>query len=121
MKMKNLESIVFAGVNSFLRNFGNLLKKFSEIAYNLFLMMLVGCSHRWMGKPLTIGGATYRICPDCGAYRLYDLEKMRFCGVYFYQFPPPVGNQTAAADGAAKIKRLSFGDRLLGGQLKQAA
>ena len=36
--------------------------KFFLFLYNLLQMALVGCLHQRMGKPLTLGGATYRIC-----------------------------------------------------------
>ena len=109
--MRNVESIFFTSVIRLSGDFRKLLKKFSEIIYNLFLMALVGCAHRSMSRPYTIGGVTHRICPDCGAYRLYDLEKMQFYGTYFYRFPA----------GEAAKSYLIAGSLPLGGQIKQAA
>lgn len=110
--MKKLESIVFTLNLRLLRFFRQAGEKLYEIFCNLILMLIVGCAHCRMGRPLTIDGVTYRVCPDCGAYRFYDLEKMQFYGTYFYQFP--------AAGGVAKSYSIA-GSPLIGGQIKQAA
>lgn len=91
--------------------FQNLLNALFLSFSNLLQMAIIGCLHRRMGKPLTLGGATYRICADCGAYRLYNLDEMKFYGEYFYRFP--------AAGTAAKNFRTAVS--WLGGRLKQAA
>lgn len=91
--------------------FQNLLNALFLSICNLLQMALVGCLHQRMGKPLTLGGATYRICAECGAYRLYDLDRMKFYGEYFYRFP--------AAGEAARSFRIA--ESLLGGRIKQAA
>jgi hypothetical protein len=90
--------------------FWEILDNLFHFFYNLLQMMLVGCRHRQMGKPLTIGGTTYRICRDCGAYRLYDLKKMRFDGDYFYRLPA----------GGRATHSYSIAESLLSGQIKQA-
>lgn len=110
--MKKLASIVFTLNVCLPRFFEKACEKFYEIFCNLILILVVGCAHRWMSRPYTICGVTYRICPDCGAYRLYDLEKMQFYGTYFYRFP--------AAVEAAKSYSIA-GSLPLGGQIKQAA
>jgi hypothetical protein len=110
--MKKLESIFFT-TNAYLSRFlEKACERLYEIFYNLILMLIVGCAHLRMGRPITIGGITYRICPECGAYRLYDLKKMQFYGTYFYRFP---------VEGEAARSYSAAGSLLLGGQIKQAA
>lgn len=92
--------------------FWEISDKFLLFLYNLLQMAIVGCLHQTMGKPLTVGGATYRICRDCGAYRLYDLEKMQFYGEYFFRFP---------ASSVNTGQNLSFAESFLDGRIRRAA
>ena len=49
-----------------------------------FYMWLFGCWHTDMGRPITVGGETYRVCLDCGARRLFDTESWNTHGPYYF-------------------------------------
>lgn len=51
---------------------------------NRWLTRLFGCRHRNMSPPFTGGEETYRSCMRCGARRLFDVERGRMTGAYFY-------------------------------------
>ena len=47
-----------------------------------FLLRLVSCRHRQMGRPFTRDGCTYRSCAQCGTRRKFDLETWTMKGRY---------------------------------------
>ena len=51
---------------------------------NGWLTRLFGCRHRNMCPPFTGGEETYRSCMRCGARRLFDVERGRMTGAYYY-------------------------------------
>lgn len=51
---------------------------------NRWLTRLFGCRHRQMSPPFTGGEETYRSCMRCGARRLFDVERGRMTGAYYY-------------------------------------
>ena len=51
---------------------------------NRWLTRLFGCRHRNMSPPFTGGAETYRSCMRCGARRLFDVERGRMTGAYYY-------------------------------------
>ena len=51
---------------------------------NRWLTRLFGCRHRNMSPPFTGGEETYRSCMRCGARRLFDVERGRMTGAYYY-------------------------------------
>jgi hypothetical protein len=51
---------------------------------NGWLTRLFGCRHRQMSPPFTGGEETYRSCMRCGARRLFDVERGRMMGSYYY-------------------------------------
>ena len=51
---------------------------------NRWLTRLFGCRHRNMSPPFTWCEETYRSCMSCGARRLFDVERGRMTGPYYY-------------------------------------
>ena len=51
---------------------------------NRWLTRLFGCRHRHMSPPFTGGAETYRSCMRCGARRLFNVERGKMTGAYFY-------------------------------------
>jgi hypothetical protein len=51
---------------------------------NGWLARLFGCRHRNMSPPFTGGEETYRSCMSCGARRLFNVERGRMTGAYYY-------------------------------------
>ena len=51
---------------------------------NGWLTRLFGCRHRNMSPPFTGGEETYRTCMQCGARRLFNVERGRMTGAYYY-------------------------------------
>ena len=51
---------------------------------NRWLTRLFGCRHRSMSPPFTGGEETYRSCMRCGARRVFDVERGRMTGAYYY-------------------------------------
>jgi len=51
---------------------------------NGWLTRLFGCRHRHMSPPFTAGEETYRSCMSCGARRLFNVERGRMTGAYYY-------------------------------------
>ena len=51
---------------------------------NGWLARLFGCRHRNMSPPFTGGEETYRSCMRCGARRLFNVERGRMTGAYYY-------------------------------------
>lgn len=51
---------------------------------NRWLTRLFGCRHRHMSPPFTGGEETYRSCMRCGARRMFDVERGRMMGAYYY-------------------------------------
>jgi hypothetical protein len=51
---------------------------------NGWLTRLFGCRHRNMSPPFTGGAETYRSCMRCGARRMFDVERGRMTGAYYY-------------------------------------
>jgi hypothetical protein len=51
---------------------------------NGWLTRLFGCRHRNMCPPFTRGAETYRSCMRCGARRLFNVERGRMTGAYYY-------------------------------------
>ena len=51
---------------------------------NSWLTRLFGCRHRNMSPPFTGGEETYRSCMRCGARRLFNVERGRMMGAYYY-------------------------------------
>jgi hypothetical protein len=49
-----------------------------------FFVRLVGCWHLEMGRPVTLGGETYRACLDCGARRRFDTNRWSMHGPYYF-------------------------------------
>ena len=49
-----------------------------------FSARLFGCWHKDMGRPVTLGGETYRVCLDCGARRRFDTESWNTYGPYYF-------------------------------------
>ena len=48
------------------------------------LVRLVSCRHSDMGRPVTLGGETYRACLDCGARRSFDTKGWNTYGPYHF-------------------------------------
>jgi hypothetical protein len=46
-------------------------------------IQLFGCRHVQMGRPVTLGGETYRSCLGCGARRRFDVAGWRTRGPYY--------------------------------------
>jgi hypothetical protein len=51
---------------------------------NRWLTRLFGCRHRNMSPPFTAGEETYRSCMNCGARRLFNVERGGMTGAYYY-------------------------------------
>jgi hypothetical protein len=51
---------------------------------NGWLTRLFGCRHRNMSPPFTGGEETYRTCMRCGARRLFNVERGKMTGAYYY-------------------------------------
>ncbi|MDT5269620.1 MAG: hypothetical protein QOH49_1806 [Acidobacteriota bacterium] len=51
---------------------------------NRWLTRLFGCRHRNMSPPFTGGNETYRSCMRCGARRLFNVERGKMTGAYYY-------------------------------------
>jgi hypothetical protein len=51
---------------------------------NSWLTRLFGCRHRHMSPPFTGGEETYRSCMRCGARRLFNVERGKMTGAYYY-------------------------------------
>lgn len=51
---------------------------------NRWLTRLFGCRHRNMSPPFTGGEETYRTCMRCGARRLFNVERGKMTGAYYY-------------------------------------
>jgi hypothetical protein len=51
---------------------------------NGWLTRLFGCRHRNMSPPFTGGEETYRSCMRCGARRLFNVERGKMTGPYYY-------------------------------------
>jgi hypothetical protein len=51
---------------------------------NSWLTRLFGCRHRNMSPPFTRGAETYRSCMRCGARRLFNVERGKMTGSYYY-------------------------------------
>ncbi len=51
---------------------------------NSWLTRLFGCRHRNMSPPFTGGEETYRSCMRCGARRLFNVERGKMTGAYYY-------------------------------------
>jgi hypothetical protein len=51
---------------------------------NRWLTRLFGCRHRNMSPPFTGGEETYRSCMRCGARRLFNVERGKMTGAYYY-------------------------------------
>ena len=49
-----------------------------------FFVRLFGCWHIRMGRPVTLGGETYRACLDCGARRRFDTQGWNMYGPYYF-------------------------------------
>jgi hypothetical protein len=49
-----------------------------------WLTRLFGCKHRNMSPPFTGGEETYRSCMNCGARRLFNVERGKMTGAYYY-------------------------------------
>jgi hypothetical protein len=56
---------------------------------NRWLTRLFGCKHRKMSPPFTGREETYCSCMNCGARRLFNVERGRMTGTYYY---PPVSD-----------------------------
>lgn len=115
--MRAICSAIERGIEALLHELFVIVGKFSELLGILIFMMAVGCVHSRMGRPLTVDGVTYRICADCGAYRLFDLSNWRMRGAYFYNFPQDAW-KTPVSHVAS---RTAEGGQFFGQQLKQAA
>ena len=55
----------------------------------------VGCWHHQMTMPLSREGMTYRICRQCGLYRLFDPQRWKSYGTYYYNLPVDTGGATS--------------------------
>ena len=51
---------------------------------NGWLARLFGCRHRSMSPPFTGGEETYRSCMRCGARRVFNVERGKMTGAYYY-------------------------------------
>lgn len=51
---------------------------------NHWLTRLFGCRHRNMSPPFTGGDETYCCCMNCGARRLFNVERGKLSGAYYY-------------------------------------
>lgn len=54
---------------------------------NGWLTRLFGCRHGNLSPPFTKGEETYRSCMRCGARRLFNVERGRMTGAYYYAPP----------------------------------
>ena len=45
-------------------------------------LLLGGCRHRRMGRPITCEGRTYRVCLSCGMTRDFDTATWKTFGPY---------------------------------------
>ena len=48
------------------------------------LVRLFSCWHSNMGRPVTLGGETYRACLRCGAQRRFDTKGWHTYGPYYF-------------------------------------
>lgn len=51
-----------------------------------FLASLLGCWHKSISRPFTIGNNSYCACLDCGARKPFDPQTLRVYGSFHY--PP---------------------------------
>ncbi|MDT7806298.1 MAG: hypothetical protein QOJ70_111 [Acidobacteriota bacterium] len=51
---------------------------------NSWLTRLFGCRHRKMSPPFSGPKETYRSCMNCGARRLFSVERGKMTGAYYY-------------------------------------
>src|ERR1051325_2640626 len=71
---------------------------------NRWLTRLFGCRHRHMSPPFTGGEETYCSCMRCGARRLFDVERGRMMGAYYYApisvlYEPPLPKRLPGEKG----------------------
>jgi hypothetical protein len=71
---------------------------------NRWLTRLFGCRHRNMSPPFTGGEETYRSCMNCGARRLFNVERGRTTGTFYYA-PVSVLYETPTAETAPEGER----------------
>jgi hypothetical protein len=45
---------------------------------------IFGCWHLNMSRPFSRGNESYRTCVACGARRLFDLERWKMVGSFYY-------------------------------------
>ena len=60
------------------------LNSLAVLLAHLLLRRLFGCWHTHMGRPVTLGGETYRACLRCGAQRRFDTEGWNTYGAYYF-------------------------------------
>jgi hypothetical protein len=82
--VKSLGVILRNYASELVNDLGYATKHLMETLSNTISMIAVGCWHRRMGRPRTIGGVTYRVCLDCGAQRSFDLKSWEMYGPYSY-------------------------------------
>ena len=61
-----------------------LLEKVSE-SLRYFLLRLVSCRHRQLGRPFTHDGRSYRSCANCGMRREFDPKTWQTKGRYYHE------------------------------------
>ncbi len=49
-----------------------------------FFLRALGCWHRELGRLVTFGGETYRVCLGCGARRRLDLRRWETSGPFYF-------------------------------------
>ncbi len=48
---------------------------------------IFGCWHMNMSRPFTISQQTYRMCLNCGARRVFDVQQWKMVGPYYVHRP----------------------------------
>jgi len=64
---------------------------------------VLGCWHKNMGAPVTRNGQTYRVCTTCGAQRVFNTEKWRMTGSYFFA---PASTVTLAPSKISTLRQV---------------
>ena len=73
-----------------------------------FLLRLVSCRHRQMGRPFTRDRHTYRSCTKCGTRREFDLETWTMKGRYHQEAVGSVGSTIAGRPRAIARKAIDL-------------
>lgn len=48
------------------------------------LSRIFGCRHGNLSRPFTNQNGSYRVCIDCGAHKMFDINSFKTLGTYYY-------------------------------------